>query len=112
MPEATTMTVPRTHQGVRDLDQIKGGVIPFSGGPAPAGVNVGSIERLACAVGGGALALFGLMRGKLAGLALAALGGGLIYRGVSGHCLLFAELGWNTAGGPEPDAEVVYRAGR
>src|SRR5947209_20094032 len=104
MPETTTMTVPRTHQGVRDLDQIKGAVIPFSGGPAPAGVNVGSLERVACAVGGGALALFGLTRRTLAGLALAALGGGLIYRGVRGHCPLLAELGWNPAGGPEAGA--------
>jgi hypothetical protein len=113
MPEMTTMTIPRTRQGVRDLDQIRGAVLPFSGGPAAgagSGVNVGSVERLACALGGGALVLFGLKRGTLAGFALAALGGGLIYRGVGGHCPLFAELGWNTAGDTDPDAEVVYLA--
>ncbi len=39
-------------------------------------------------VGGGALALYGLTRGSLAGLGLAALGGGLLYRGVTGRSAL------------------------
>ena len=112
MADMATMTIPRTHQGVRDLDQVRGPVIPVSGGPAPSagsGLNMSSTERMACEVGGAALVLFGLTRASLAGLALAALGGGMIYRGASGHCPLYASLGINTAGNTDADAELVYR---
>ena len=108
MPDLTTMTMPRTRQGVRDLDQVRGRVIPFSGGPASAGKNLGPLDRAACGASGAALALFGLTRGTLPGFALAALGGVLAYRAASGYCPLYAELGSNTAG--SPDAELVYRA--
>ena len=62
-------------------------------------VNVGQIERWASLVGGGALAAFGLSRGKLAGYALALLGGELLYRGLSGHCHLYDALDISTADG-------------
>jgi uncharacterized membrane protein len=109
-----TMTVPLTRQGVRNLDAIKGPVLPVSGGPAPragAGRNVGSQERLLSAFGGGALALFGLSRGSLLGWGLALIGGSLLYRGLSGHCQLYDSLGVNRApGGNVPSsAEIVYR---
>ena len=55
-------------------------------------VNVGQAERTISAVAGGALALAGLSRGSLGGLALAALGGGLVYRGVTGHCAIKEKL--------------------
>ncbi|MDX1531217.1 MAG: SRPBCC family protein [Rhodothermales bacterium] len=67
--------------------------------------NVGDLERIASAVGGGVLALYGLSRGSLGGVALAAAGGVLVHRGVSGHCPAFAALGVSTAGeqaGPAP----------
>jgi uncharacterized membrane protein len=108
MAEMTTMTVPRTRQGVRDLDQIRGEVIPFSGEPAP-GKNMGPLDRAACGVGGAALLLFGLSRGTLPGFALAALGGALVYRAASGYCPLYAELGISTAGNTDTGAEIVYR---
>jgi uncharacterized membrane protein len=60
-------------------------------------VNVGDAERLASFVGGTALAAFGLARGTLGGLALAAVGGCLVYRGVSGHCDVYKALGVSTA---------------
>jgi uncharacterized membrane protein len=60
-------------------------------------VNVGDYERLLSVVGGGALALYGLSRGTLGGLALAGLGGALLYRGLSGHSSLFNALGISTA---------------
>jgi uncharacterized membrane protein len=59
--------------------------------------NVGQTERIASAIGGGALALYGLTRGNLTGLVLALVGGSLIYRGVSGHCEIYHALGINTA---------------
>jgi uncharacterized membrane protein len=63
-------------------------------------VNIGATQRLLCAVGGGALALYGLTRRSLGGLALAALGGALVQRGVTGHSALFASLGLNTSNAP------------
>lgn len=61
-------------------------------------VNVGDIERWASAIGGGALVVYGLLRGRTSGLAIAALGGGLLYRGTTGHCNAYAALGVDTAG--------------
>ena len=65
-------------------------------------VNVGQTERTISAVAGGALALAGLSRGTLPGLVLAALGGGLVYRGVTGHCPAYNAMGVNTI---EPDTD-------
>jgi uncharacterized membrane protein len=65
-------------------------------GMAPA-VNVGDLERWLSVLGGGALGLFGLSRGSLGGLALAAAGGGLVWRGFTGHCACYQALGISTA---------------
>jgi uncharacterized membrane protein len=56
-------------------------------------VNVGNGERAASTIGGAALALYGLSRFSLGGLVLAALGGVLGYRGLSGHCDVYEKLG-------------------
>jgi uncharacterized membrane protein len=69
-------------------------------------VNVGETERLASVVGGGALALAGLARGGLGGLALAVLGGSLLYRGSTGHCHLYGALGQSTAEKRNPNAAI------
>src|SRR5687767_4282378 len=60
-------------------------------------VNVNDLERLASAIGGSALMMYGLGRGTLCGLGLAAVGGALVVRGASGHCKLYETLGLNTA---------------
>ncbi|HEX3560586.1 MAG TPA: SRPBCC family protein [Pyrinomonadaceae bacterium] len=62
-------------------------------------VNVGEVERWASAIGGGALALYGLTRGSLGGIALALVGGALVQRGVTGHCNLYDAIGYNSAEG-------------
>jgi uncharacterized membrane protein len=49
---------------------------------APAGPSLGTLEKWASALGGGALTLLGLRYRGLAGVGLAALGAGLIYRGM------------------------------
>jgi len=104
-----TVTVPRTRQGVRDLDKLGGRVLPVSGEPPRSGaVNVGDAERVVSAVAGGMLALAGL-RGGLAGLAALVAGGALLFRGVTGHCSLYQALGRNTA--RRAGTEVVYRPG-
>lgn len=72
-----------------------------SGGLARPGgaqrINVGDAERWVSLIGGGILGLFGLSRGTLPGLGLAAIGGGLVYRGLTGHCHLYGALGMATA---------------
>jgi uncharacterized membrane protein len=61
-------------------------------------VNVGGAERWLSLIGGGALIAYGLRRSDIGGLALAALGGSLVYRGATGHCMCYQALGINTAG--------------
>ena len=61
-------------------------------------VNVGDAERWASVLGGGLLAAYGVSRPSLSGLALAAFGGALVYRGVTGHSNMYGALGLNTAG--------------
>jgi uncharacterized membrane protein len=70
------------------------------------GVNVGDAERVVSVLGGGALALYGLNRGSLVGLGLAALGGALLYRGITGHSPTYSALGIST-GGPHGPATSV-----
>lgn len=85
---STTTTSLDRGQQRPDTDSKKG---------APSQINVGESERVASIVGGAALALFGLGRGSLGGLAIAGLGGMLAYRGVKGQCGLYKSLGINTA---------------
>ena len=76
-------------------------------GNGSAAVNVGRVERYASAGVGGLLALWGLRRGGVGGALLAALGGGLLYRGVTGHCDLYQALGVNTdQPGSEPATSI------
>jgi len=63
------------------------------------GRNVGNAERLVSVMAGGALAVYGLARRDLRGLAIALVGGELVHRGGSGHCMLYDALGVSTADG-------------
>ncbi|MBA3439214.1 MAG: DUF2892 domain-containing protein, partial [Pyrinomonadaceae bacterium] len=60
-------------------------------------VNVGETERVASAIGGAALAIYGLTRGSASGVVLALIGGSLIYRGTTGHCSTYQAMGIDTA---------------
>lgn len=59
--------------------------------------NVGDAERWASGIGGGALVLWGLRRASLGGLAVAAAGAALAWRGISGWCGLYGALGIDRA---------------
>lgn len=59
--------------------------------------NVGDLERVLSAAGGGALALLALRRRGVSGLALGVLGAELLRRGATGHCPLYDALGVSTA---------------
>jgi uncharacterized membrane protein len=86
---ADVKNFPLTRQGVRDLDR--------RASAAGSRVNVGPNERAASTLGGALLAGYGLARMGLCGLALAALGGALVYRGTTGHCHAYAAAGVDTA---------------
>ncbi len=60
-------------------------------------INVGATERQLSMVGGSVLAVYGLLRGSLSGLTLAAIGGALIWRGHTGHCEVYHALGHSSA---------------
>ena len=61
------------------------------------GINVGNAERIFSIVGGAVLGLYGLGRIRISGVAFAALGGALIYRGVTGHCNAYQSMGIDRA---------------
>jgi uncharacterized membrane protein len=75
-----------THQGEKHEETQKSKI-----------VNVGSNERLISAIGGGALAVYGLTRGTFGGIVLGLVGGALVYRGVTGHCDTYEAMNVNTA---------------
>ena len=82
----------------QDVSEITGGLSAGQSSGSATGTNVGQYERIACAVGGGALAIYGATRGSLGGIALALLGAALVQRGVSGHCSVYSAMGYSTAG--------------
>jgi len=77
------------------------------GGARNHGANVGEGERLLSAAAGGMLAWLGLHQSGLLGTGLALVGGGLIYRGLSGHCPMYSALGKNSAGKHSAQASVA-----
>lgn len=58
--------------------------------------NVGSSERIISTGLGGLLVANGILRGRLPGLLMTAIGGALLYRGLTGHCALYQQLGIDT----------------
>lgn len=80
-------------------------------GGAHGGVNVNELERWASLVGGGLLAALGIKEGGALGLSLAAVGGGLIYRGATGHCHLYSAMNVNTAETHGKAASVAASSG-
>ena len=65
--------------------------------------NVGKVERIVSAVGGGALVGYALKNRSKGGIVLGAIGAGLLYRGATGHCDAYQKLGINTAENPGAD---------
>jgi uncharacterized membrane protein len=62
-------------------------------------------------VAGGAMAIYGLSRRSLGGIALALAGGSFLYRGVTGYCGAYDALGINTAQSRGPQDSVKARHG-
>jgi uncharacterized membrane protein len=59
--------------------------------------NVSENERLVSLAAGSIVAMMGLARRDLTGVLIATVGGGLIYRGATGHCPVYASMDINTA---------------
>jgi uncharacterized membrane protein len=70
-----------------------------SNGSRTSAINVGTLERVASTTIGALLVMNGLKRRSLGSTALALTGGGLLYRGFSGHCPVYDSLGMSTATG-------------
>jgi uncharacterized membrane protein len=83
----------------------------FTPGGARSEVNVSDAERIVSLAGGGLLTLFGLRDGSLFGLGLAAVGAGLVYRGLTGHCPVYDRFGVSSAVGHSPVASVAAGKG-
>lgn len=88
----------RFGQGV----EIDRGWVPQAQPGRPARkINVGENERAVSVAAGAILALGGLSRASIPGLLTAAVGGMLVYRGISGHCGMYEKMGIDTAHGGE-----------
>lgn len=70
-------------------------------------VNVGKVERWISVLGGGMLTAYGLSRFSGKRMMLAATGGVLLYRGLTGHCPALGALGISTAREQPQPAHVV-----
>jgi uncharacterized membrane protein len=68
--------------------------------------NVSNPERWLSVVAGSAIAAYGLTRRSISGMVLAGLGGFLVWRGASAHCVVYESLGISTCG-PEPQNDHV-----
>ena len=75
-------------------------------------VNVGDVERWVSAIGGTLLLAHGLKSRSIPGAALALLGGGMIYRGLTGQCGAYKALNIDTSDKHRSDADEHIHAGR
>jgi len=73
--------------------------------------NVNEPERWVSVVAGSALAAYGLKLRSIPGLVLSALGGALVWRGATGHCIVYESLGVTTANGNGRQVSVPYGRG-
>ena len=73
-------------------------------------INVSQYERIASALGGGLLTLWGLRGFPLGRLLAAVAGGTLVYRGLSGRCPAYAQFGISTAEGDQTSRAVRVEA--
>jgi uncharacterized membrane protein len=103
--QLTTMFEAHIAQGIEDQQAPQ----PAQQRRRKSRINVGANERALSVLGGSMLAAFGLRRGGWAGTALAALGGELIWRGATGHCVGYESLGIDRmhGSGPVRVSEVV-----
>ena len=59
--------------------------------------NVAEAERVLSVIAGSAIAAYGLKTRSMGGLVLAGVGGALVWRGATGHCIVYEALGVTSA---------------
>jgi uncharacterized membrane protein len=74
-------------------------------------VNVPPAERWISAMAGGGLALLGLRMRSLPGALLAIIGGEMVHRGYTGHCMAYEALGVDRAEGAGAQPEEYFNQG-
>lgn len=74
-------------------------------------INVGPNERLVSALAGGVAVAWGLGSRSWGGTTVALLGGGLVYRGTSGHCPAYSALDVRTSNGDHTETERAHASG-
>jgi uncharacterized membrane protein len=85
------------------------GATAHDGEEERAPTNVNGLERLVSVAAGGALAAYAFRRKDWAALGMGLLGGALIERGVSGHCMAYSAMGLTSAG-DDGGAAAPHRA--
>ena len=90
-------------QQVREQDEAHSTSLP---------VNVGNVERWASTIGGSLLIAQGLRSRSIPGAALALLGGGLLFRGVTGHCGAYQAFKIDTSAEPKDGSDGHIHKGR
>ncbi|MCU1350108.1 MAG: hypothetical protein JWO56_3138 [Acidobacteria bacterium] len=74
--------------------------------------NVAEPERWLSVVAGSAIAAYGLTRRSISGAVMAAIGGAFVWRGATGNCPVYEQLGISTADGTqERQVSVPYGKG-
>ena len=73
--------------------------------------NVSEPERWVSVIFGSALAAYGLKMRSLPGIVVAAVGGALVHRGATGHCMVYESMGLSTADEQGDQVSVPYGRG-
>jgi len=73
-------------------------------------MNVGETERIVSMVGGAALLLYAVNRGSWRGLVAGAAGADVLYRGITGYCVLYDKMGISTAAEQPTTGKLMTRS--
>jgi uncharacterized membrane protein len=73
--------------------------------------NVNDPERWISVIAGSAVAAYGLKMRSIPGMVLAAVGGALVWRGATGHCMVYEALGITSAEEENDNVSVPYGRG-
>ncbi|HEX6084716.1 MAG TPA: SRPBCC family protein [Thermoanaerobaculia bacterium] len=73
--------------------------------------NVNDPERWVSVIAGSALAAYGLKMRSIPGIVLAALGGSLVWRGATGHCMVYEAMGITSVADDGRQVSVPYGHG-
>ena len=73
--------------------------------------NINDPERWLSVIAGSALAAYGLKMRSIGGVVLSALGGVLVWRGATGHCIVYESLGISSAEENGRQVSVPYGRG-